>query len=404
MKSKLYILFIFTFLTVFGSQLVLARGSDSFRPNEINVNLAVGVDIATINARYGTTTLEKIPGTNLYRLQLPAATTVEQFKAQVEFDLAIDFAEPNYNYQSPEVRQTTHAFTDQTTHAFTDGDSPGNFFGQQPVMNLHLKEAHNYSRGLGVRVAVIDTGIDFSHPLFANRIAYPVADFVDNDGNPNDQLGGFATGHGTFVSGLIALTAPQAGIMPIRAFSNDGFATSFNIAKAIRFATDNNVQIVNMSFGLLTQDYLIKDAIEYASDQNVVLIGAAGNDNANKIHFPAFRSNVIAVTSTGAGDVKAPFANFDSAVDVSAPGVDIYSAYPGNRWAWWSGTSFSTPLVAGEAALLLSLNPSVNPGKLSNTITSSGVNPDRFNPSYKGKLGGVRIDYLAAVNAQIFGR
>ena len=404
MKSRLFIFVIFAVLTVFGSQLVLAGGIDSFRPTEINVNLAAGADIATINARYRTTTLEQIPATNIYRLQLPAGTTVEQFKAQVEFDLAIDFAEPNYNYQSPEVRQTTHAFTDQTTHAFTDGNSPGNFFGQQPVMNLNLAQAQRYSRGLGVRVAVIDTGIDFNHPLFAGRIVYPVADFVDNDGYPNDELGGFATGHGTFVSGLIALTASQASIMPIRAFSNDGFGTSFNIAKSIRFATDNNAQIINMSFGLLTQEYLIKNAVDYASAHNIILVSAAGNDNADKIHFPAFRSNVLAVTSTGAGDVKAPFANFDSAVDVSAPGVSLYSAYPGNRWAWWSGTSFSTPLVAGEAALLLSLNPYLDRVKLTKTITGSGVNPDPFNPSYRGKLGSVRIDYLAAVNAQIYGQ
>ena len=404
MKSRLFIFVIFAVLTVFGSQLVLAGGSDSFRPTEINVNLAAGADIATINARYGTTTLEQIPATNIYRLQLPVGTTVEQIKAQMAFDLAIDFAEPNYHYQSPEVRQGSHAFTDQGSHAFTDGQSPGNFYGQQPVMNLHLTQAHNYTRGLGVRVAVIDTGIDFNHPLFANRIAYPVADFVTNDDYPNDESGGSATGHGTFVSGLIALTAPQASIMPIRAFSNDGYGTSFNVARAIRFATDNNAQIINMSFGLLTQEYLIKDAVDYASAHNIILVSAAGNDNADKIHFPAFRSNVLAVTSTDTGDVKAPFANFDSAVDVSAPGVSIYSAYPGRRWAWWSGTSFSTPLVAGEAALLLSLNPYLDRVKLTKTITSSGVNPDLFNPSYKRKLGSVRIDYLAAVNAQIYGQ
>ncbi len=404
MKSKLLGLIIFTMLAVFGSQSVLAGGSDSFRPNEINVNLAVGVDIATINARYGTTTLEQIPGTALYRLQLPVGTTVEQFKALAAFDLAIDFADANYNYQSAEVRQGSHAFTDQGSHAFTDGQAPGNFYGQQSVVNLHLSQAQNYCRGAGVRVAVIDTGIDFYHPLFANRIAYPVADFVDNDGFPDDELGGGATGHGTFVSGLIALTAPQTGIMPIRAFSNDGFGTSFNIAKAMRFATDNNAQIINMSFGLLTQDYLIKNSVDYASDHNVVLVGAAGNDNADKIHFPASRSKVIAVTSLEATDVKASFANFDSAVDVSAPGVNVYSAFPGNRWAWWSGTSFSTPLVAGEAALLLSLNPYIDRDKLSKNIRTTGVNPDTFNPSYRGKLGRVRIDYLSAVNYQIYGK
>ena len=311
---------------MFAVRSTMAGGSDTFRPSEINVQLADGVTIATINARYGTSVLEQIAGTSIYRLQLPSGTDVLTTKAQMGLDPALVFAEPNYNYQAPEVRQSSHAFVDQSSHAFVDGQAPGNFFGQASLTRLHLAEAQTYTRGWGVRVAVVDTGLDLNHPLFAGRLAYPFYDFVDNDGTPNDELDGVATGHGTFVAGLIAITAPQAGIMPIRAFSNDGLGTSFNIAKAIRFATDSGVQIINMSFGLLSQEYLIRNAIDYAAQNNVVLVAAAGNDNDSKIHFPALRSTVIAVTSTDDTDHKAPFANFASAVNVSAPGVGLYSA------------------------------------------------------------------------------
>lgn len=400
MKPTRLTLFSFVLITMvmmLTLQSTVAKGSDTFRPGEINVSLAAGVDIATINARYGTAVLEQIAGTTIYRLRLPVGADVLATKAQLELDPAIVFAEPNYNYQSPEVRQSSQAFVDQSSQAFVDGQAPGNFFGQSSITRLHLAQAQTYTSGWGVCVAVIDTGLDFSHPLFAGRIAYPVYDFANNDGNPNDELGGVASGHGTFVAGLVAITAPQAGIMPIRAFGSDGFASSFDIAKAIRFATDNGAQIINMSFGLLTQEYLIKDAIEYATDHNVVLIAAAGNDNNSKIHFPALRNNVIAVTATDNSDRKAPFANFASAVSVCAPGVNLYSAYPGNRWAWWSGTSFATPLVSGEAALLLALNPAMGRDDLRERINSSGINPDPLNPSYKGKLGSVRIDFLLAV-------
>jgi thermitase len=311
MKSTRLTLFSFVLVTLLllAAPLTYAKAGDSFRLGEINVEVAAGVSITTINARYGTSVLEQIGGTNLYRLRLPAGADVLAVREQMGLDLDIVFAEPNYNYQAPETRQSSQAFVDQSSQAFVDGQKPGDFFGQAQLNRLRLAQAQFYTRGGGVRVAVVDTGLDFNHPLFAGRSAYPVYDFVGNDGNPNDELGGTASGHGTFVAGLIRLTAPQAGLMPLRAFGSDGIGTSFNIARAIRFAVDNGAQVINMSFGLLVQEYLIKDALDYAAQHNVVLVAAAGNDNASKIHFPAFRSNVLAVTATDDNDRKASFAN-----------------------------------------------------------------------------------------------
>jgi subtilisin family serine protease len=247
----------------------------------------------------------------------------------------------------------------------------------------------------------LDLGVEqiaFNHPAFAGRILYPNFDFVDNDGNPQEVMGGTGSGHGTFVSGLVALTAPGSLIMPLRAFGPDGSGTSFNLAKAIRFAADNGAQVINMSFGLLDRDKLIEDALEYAY-QRVYMVAAAGNDNLNSLHFPAERkSKTLAVTSTDVRDLKAAFSNFNRDVQVSAPGVDLYSAYPGNRWAIWSGTSFSTALVTGEAALVLQLNPNLNRTAMNALMTNSGVNIDALNPAYAEMLGQVRIDFLDAVN------
>ncbi|MDX2032206.1 MAG: S8 family serine peptidase [Blastocatellia bacterium] len=375
-----------------------ALGRDSFRAGEINVGLIPGAEIEAFNLRYGTSVLEEIPGADQYRLRLPLGETVEAALAKARLDPTVLFADPNYYYLSPEVRQTSQAFVDQTSQAFVDNSSPAKFWTQGTIANLRITEAHAWSRGTGVRVAVIDTGLDLDHPLFAGRITGPVYDFVSNDLDPSEEMGGPSAGHGTFVAGLIALTAPEALIQPVRAFNRDGRGTSFDIAKAIRFAGENGAQVINMSFGLLQEDRLIKEALG-AVYENSYMVASAGNDNLNLVHFPAgVKSKALSVTSTTVGDRKAAFANYDVHVQAAAPGENLFSAYPGNRWAVWSGTSFSTALVSGEAALLLALDPYANRSRLNEVIRSSGVNINSLNAVYAGKLGR-RIDPLAAIRA-----
>ncbi|HMV47747.1 MAG TPA: S8 family serine peptidase, partial [Blastocatellia bacterium] len=251
---------------------------DSFRDGEIIVGLAAGVNISAFNARHNLIFKEQIAGTNQYLLGLPFGATVEDKHAEVAGDTSVVFSGPNFNFKHAEVRQRSQAYVDQRSQAYVDGQSPVNFFGQPSVSRLHVAEAQQITRGWGVRVAVIDTGIDPTHPLLAGRIAYPNFDFVDNDSDPREVAGGLGYGHGTFVSGLISLAAPGAVIMPLRAFGPDGAGSSFNIAKAIRFAADNGAQIINMSFGLLDRDPLIDDAMQYAY-QRAYMVAAAGNDN-----------------------------------------------------------------------------------------------------------------------------
>jgi subtilisin family serine protease len=225
-------------------------GKPNFESGEIVVSLQPWADINAFNARYGTKTKDRMPGTKQYLLTFSASTGILGKLILMNFDPRVIFAGPNFIYQHAEVRQRSQAFIDQRSQAFIDGDSPVNFYGQPSVLRLRLTEAHQISRGRGVRVAVIDTGIDLNHQLFAGRIIYPNYDFVDDDAYPQEVMGGIGAGHGTFVAGLIALTAPEAVIMPLRAFGPDGSGTTFNIAKAIRFAADNGAQVLNMSFGL----------------------------------------------------------------------------------------------------------------------------------------------------------
>lgn len=372
-------------------------GPDDYVSDEINVVLKPGVSIETINAQFGTTVIEQIPGVPYYRLLTPGGQDAFELKAQMTGDEDLVSSDPNFIFEDPEIRQSSQAFIDQSSQAFIDGSQPANFYAQPSIANLRLSQAQGLSKGSGVTVAIIDTGIDFSHPLFAGRMASAFYDFVDNDPNPNDEPNGRGSGHGTFVAGLIALAAPEARIMPIRAFSSDGRGTSFNIAKAIRFARDNGANVINLSFGLIEPDGMIRDAINYAYSSSY-LVAAAGNDNLDFLQFPSALSKMCSVASTTDNDRKAAFSNFNKNIFVSAPGESLYSAYPGRLWAYWTGTSFSTALVSAEAAQLLALNPKQNRSDLDKIVQSTGVSIDGLNPSYSGKLG-KRLDYYSAVRA-----
>jgi hypothetical protein len=421
------------------------RAAHPFREHELVVRLNPGTNLDEFSARHNTHFVKHIPGTNIYLVRTPDHVHVNDKMPTVAQDRNVAAASRNYITKSAElmqishgfvdqisvgfidqishgfvdqishgfvdqishgfvdqishgfVDQISHGFVDQISHGFVDSRLPINYIVQAATVNLHLAETRKQSLGAGVRVAVIDTGIDLNHRIFAGRLAFPMQDFVDGDGLPQDELGGRATGHGTFVSGLVALAAPHATIMPLRAFGKDGSGTSFDIASAIYFAANNGARVINMSFGFAEEDSLIQEALNHAQSR-CYMVAAAGNDNENFVHYPGANTRrTLSVTSTDASDMKAPFANFHSTIQVAAPGVNLFSAYPGNRWGWWSGTSFSTPLVTGEAALLLAVNPNLSRAQLNTIITSSGVNIDGQNPNYAGQLGQGRIDYLAAV-------
>ena len=370
--------------------------SDDYVPGEVTVVLKPDVDPDGVAAQHGSLALERIENTNAYRFRVPAGSTVKDFSAELKRDSNFISADPNTVVKPPEIRQVSQAFVDQISQAFVDKQYPAQFYGQSSLSGLHIAEALNLATGAGVTVAVIDTGIDFDHPLFAGRLSWPNQDFVDGDSNPSEDLNGPAAGHGTFIAGLIALAAPGAKIMPLRAFAADGTATTFSIAKAIRFACDHGANVINMSFGVIAPDGLLKDTLTFAH-QKTFLISSAGNDNLDFLQFPGVvDSQTLSVGATTSDDRRASFSNYNQKIGVVAPGEQIYSAYPGGRWAYWSGTSFSTALVSAEAAQLLSLNPTLNRSNLGSLIKDSGVNIDSLNPGYSRKLGR-RIDFLRSV-------
>ena len=282
------------------------------------------------------------------------------------------------------------------------------YLGQPAAGMINLASAQKLATGAGI-VATIDTGADFSHPgLTASLIGG--WDFVNNVPIGQEQadvnLGGVpglaqettpildqettpildggtaviltqettpildqettpildgskfpAYGHGTMVAGLIHLVAPDAKIMPLRAFGANGSATISQIVAAVHYAVEHKADVINMSFSVASDSPSLRDAMTFAAANGVILVAAAGNSGQATSVWPASYSNVIGVGATDNFLQRAWFSNFgDPLVTLAAPGQDIITMYPRNHYAKVSGTSFSAPLVAGAAALLVDLN------------------------------------------------
>jgi subtilisin family serine protease len=182
--------------------------------------------------------------------------------------------------------------------------------------------------------------------------------------------------------------------MPLRAFDDAGNSDLFTLAKAIRYARRNGAQVINMSFGTLTDAKVLREAIDYARAGNVILVASAGNNNTAAPQYPAAYPGVLAVAATDLLDRKASFSNYGGYVFVDAPGSHILSALPGGKYGIANGTSFSAPMVAGMAALIRSIRPG---DAAASTIANTAIPIDNRNPGYAGLLGHGRIDVLNAV-------
>jgi subtilisin family serine protease len=184
-------------------------------------------------------------------------------------------------------------------------------------------------------------------------------------------------------SGLIHLVAPNAKILPLKAFSSDGTGYLSNIIAALYYAVQHKVNVVNMSFDLTASSPSLNQAVSYANKAGVVLVAAAGNEDTNAAVYPAaLNSSVVGIASTTNWDSRSTFSNY-GAVDVwiAAPGENIVSTFPGGTYASASGTSFSSPIVAGTVALMLSAKTAVGEpiagreGALARTATYSRPKP-----------------------------
>lgn len=263
-----------------------------------------------------------------------------------------------------------------------------------------------------VIIAVIDTGADLDHPdLSANLLPRGVEDWDFADGG--DSVPDDLDGHGTHVAGTAAAVdnvagvigvAPRCRIMPLRvnliAGMNQNRADAINYVAAQAAANPGRRYVINCSWKMSGDHAGVHNAIINAVGSNVVVVFAAANFGQDMDvipTYPAVYPEVIAVAATDQQDRKASFSNYGSQVDVSAPGVNIFSSIPNDTYAFLDGTSMASPHAAGVAALIWSRNRALTNAQVRSLLESTCDNIDAKNPGLAGKLGKGRVNAFRAV-------
>ncbi len=216
-------------------------------------------------------------------------------------------------------------------------------------------EAQSYGSGEGVSVAVIDTGIDYSHSQLRNRFGEEKGyDFVKDDDAPMDE-----NGHGTHVAGTIASmdcgVAPSSRLYAVRMLDKNGSGSEADLIAAIEWCIQKGINVANMSLGSPASSSALENVCAYAWQQGMILVAAAGNNGYGPNYPAAFGDSVIAVAAVDEDFNHPDFSAIHETNDISAPGVNVYSTYPDERYAALTGTSMASPHITGALSLIMSV-------------------------------------------------
>jgi len=261
------------------------------------------------------------------------------------------------------------------------------------IRRINADQAWGTTTGSGVKVGILDTGIDSSHPDLKERIAGGIDTIRNRSWTDNN-------GHGTHVGGIVAATAnngigiagvaPQAGLYAVRVLSTAGSGYTSDIIEGIDWCMNSShkCDVMNMSFGSPSYNQSFQDAINKAHGAGIVAVAAAGNDGTDSLFYPAAYNYVVAVSATDQNDNIPYWSNYGNHIDFAAPGSSIYSTYKKGSYATMSGTSMASPHVAGVAALRIQqyrdAGISYTPEKVESDIAAATKPETRYNPYYYG--------------------
>lgn len=344
-------------------------------------------------------------------------TDPQTLASKIKLHESVEWAEPKYVYAV----------------AYVPNDP---FYSSQyALQKIKAADAWNITTGdTSIAIGIIDTGVDWDHPDLAANIWRNWNEVPDNgiDDDNNgfvDDIRGWDFGglngtpdnnpmedrpdHGTHVAGdASAVTDNSTGISAI------GFKSKIMAVKTIRddfrspvgspyvvygyegikYAADNGAKVINCSWGGGGYSFLGQEVINYAASIGALVVAAAGNNNSPAPFYPASYQNVLSVAATNESDMKASFTNYGSGVDVSAPGVSIYSTWQNDNYTFGNGTSFSSPITAGLAALVKSVFPFYSPSQIAEQIRTNCDDINSINPGFVNQLGRGRINAFKSLS------
>jgi subtilisin family serine protease len=387
---------------------------------------APSTKVGNVAARHGLKVVRGVgSGNDLFQVEFSGTPSQAALDALTR-DPAVQDLELDGRLTLPETAPGMR--TQLSTSRLTGFDKPAvaNLFGakvlasyvRQPAVTvIGLDSARSYATGAGT-IAILDTGVDINHPVLKSSLVEGY-DFTRNTAGGSemadldqsttaildalqsttaildktrlvtlnqsttaildqsttailDRVGlPEAFGHGTMVAGVVHLVAPTAKIMPVKVFTADGFSTVSRIVDGIYYAVEHGATVINMSFSAREPSNELKKAIHYAVSRGVVCIASAGNNGERTMVYPA-GYGIVGVGSTNNLLQRSAFSNYgDKLVTLAAPGEEVVTLYPGNNYAVAWGASFSTPFVAGAAALVAQLRPGENQHQAEGALTQA---------------------------------
>jgi len=367
------------------------RVASRYAADELLVQSKRGVPkekIAEIASAHGGAVQGEIPQIRVKQLKVPPHA-LEKVKAALQRNPHIDFVERNF---------------------FAEGSltpSDERYPSQWHLPIISAPEGWDISTGSDtVPIAVIDSGVDPTHPDLYDKLL-PGYNFLEGNTDTHDVLG-----HGTKVSGSaaavtdnfsgVAGVAWQNPIMPLVVLNASNWATYYDIARAITWATDQGARVLSISIGGVSSSSTLQNAVNYAWSRGAIIFASAMNNSTSTPYYPAACDHVVAVAATTSSDTRASWSNYGDWVDLSAPGASILTTTRGGGYGSVSGTSFSAPISAGLAALILSANPSLTNSQVVEIMKQNAddLGAAGFDPYFGWGRINVHASLSAAVGAQ----
>lgn len=321
-------------------------------PSEVAVALASDIVVEDFAAENGLTLVTSYVGESGQTVALfdaPSGYDLEALREQ----MGVEAADPNEAVQLIEAQTLVIGFF--------EGDWDEEIVSRQSALaSLDLGAVHEVATGNEVKVAVLDTGADPTHPWLDGHLQ--LIDDADGftsleDGNGIDDDGDGlideAYGHGTHVTGIVVTVAPGATILPIRVLNDDGIGSLYDILRGIDLALRYDVDLINLSLAMSESTELMEQLLATCVGEASVVVSAAGNQGTRHPMYPATSNSVVGVAAVDNADYLCSWSGAGLTIPMAAPGVQILSSYPGGEIWSGTGTSMATPVITGSIALVM---------------------------------------------------